>query len=119
MNKVILISILSIVFLVVGCLPQPITVQQTVLVPQTVVAIPTVIVPKTVVVTVTVAPMPSTIPTVAPGIFTLHYAESILVSRGYLLIDSGYDCIGYFVCYGYAKDTLLANNARTSWMGTK
>ena len=116
MNKVMLISILSIVALMAGCSP-PITVQQTVLVPQTVVAIQTVIVPQTFVVTATVAPLSIPIPTVIPGIFTLQYAQSILVSRGYSLIDSGYDCIDYFVCFGYAKDTSLAINARTPGWG--
>jgi hypothetical protein len=104
MNKVMLISILSIVALMAGC-SHPITVQQTVLVPQTFV------------VTATVAPLSTPIPTVIPGIFTLQYAQSILVSRGYSLIDSGYDCIGYFVCFGYAKVTSLANNARTPGWG--
>lgn len=86
------------------------------LMPATEVAIVTREVP--IVATATVPPFLTTIPTVAPGIFTLQYAENILISRGYSNSDYGsYACNGYSVCYSWAKVTPLANTSRTPGWG--
>jgi hypothetical protein len=69
-----------------------------------------------IVITATVPALPTSIPTDAPGIFTLQYAENILISRGYSKsIYSKYDCNGFSVCYGWAKETLIPNLRTPGW----